>query len=431
VLADTATVHPGPKPAVTDDDIDGLARCLDEPAPLTTLRRLSRDVYDRTPVPDRVRHLWRYSDPVDLLPEVAPFPRGPVAQAALPPLPEAGAVALLQPGTAPRVELSAPARQAGLRIQTLVQPDPAAKQLGHLVGPEHGLFEALNLATWSAGILVHVPRGVSIPGPLRLAVHPGSAGSAARVLVLLEEGAELTLIEEHRGGSRGTRFIGVSELFVGPNARLRHVLAQTWEPGAVGHLTTRASVDRDADFLGISTSFGGAMSKVDSGARLVGQGARSELVGLVLGEARQRFDHHTVHAHLAPKAWSTIDFRVAVSGRARSAYTGVIGVAEAAPGSEAYQENRNLLLSKRAQVETIPELEILTDDVSCTHGATVAPLDEEQLFYLRSRGLDAAAARRWVAHGFVAPALERLPQALRSELESLVEARLTRVTGGA
>jgi Fe-S cluster assembly protein SufD len=138
-----------------------------------------------------------------------------------------------------------------------------------------------------------------------------------------------------------------------------------------------------------------------------------------------------VHRHTSGHTWSNIDFKAAVTDRARSAYTGLIRIERDAGASEAFQENRNLLLSERARADTIPELEILTDDVSCSHGATAAPVDPEQLFYLQSRGLTAREALRQVVRGFVEPTLALMPEGLRAEIEKLIEARLQRIEGAA
>jgi Fe-S cluster assembly protein SufD len=211
---------------------------------------------------------------------------------------------------------------------------------------------------------------------------------------------------------------------------VHHVLVQRWEDGTVGHLTQRAIIERDARFLGATAGFGGDVAKLDLGGILAGAGARSELVGVTLPDRRQHLDHHTVHQHTSGNTWSNIDFKAAVAGRARSAYTGLLRIEADAPNSEAYQENRNLLLSERARADTIPELEILTDEVSCSHGATVAPVDREQLFYLQTRGLPADTALRLVVRGFVEPTLCLVPAGLREELEALVDARLARLTGG-
>jgi Fe-S cluster assembly protein SufD len=170
---------------------------------------------------------------------------------------------------------------------------------------------------------------------------------------------------------------------------------------------------------------------VDVGAILTGQGARSELNGLVIGDGRQHFDHHTVHDHRARHTWSNIDFKTALFKKSRSAYTGLIRIDEQSAGSEAYQENRNLLLSRKARADTIPELEILTDDVQCTHGATVAPVDDEQIFYLSSRGVPSSDAVRLIVEGFLKSTLESIPALLREITEPMISARFEEIYGGA
>jgi Fe-S cluster assembly protein SufD len=202
------------------------------------------------------------------------------------------------------------------------------------------------------------------------------------------------------------------------------VLVQRWDQGVHGSHTLRAEVGRDADLLTVLAAQGGGVVKADLGATLTGHGAHSELVGVLLADGDQHLDHHTLHDHRAPHTWSNINLKVALSGHARSAYTGLIRIDPAAPGSEAYQENRNLLLSDHCRADTIPELEILTDDVVCTHGATVAPIDREQVFYLESRGLPTVGAQRLIVRGFVQGALERVPEGLRAGVEEQVERRL-------
>ena len=186
-------------------------------------------------------------------------------------------------------------------------------------------------------------------------------------------------------------------------------------------------LDRDAQVRTVFSSFGGGVTKADLGAVLRGEGARSELLGLVVGEKRQHLDHHTEHRHVAGHTWSHIDLRVALSGRARSAYTGLIRIEKDARESEATQENRNLLLSRRARADTIPELEILNQDVSCTHGATVSPLEEEPIFYLLSRGVEPSEARRLILRGFFEQVLGQVPDAVRGGVAQALEQRLARM----
>jgi len=413
------------RPSLDAAAVVARSRALGEPEEALQWRQRAGEALARVEFPDRVRHLWRYTDAQRLLPrrllagEPLPADLPEVA------LPETPAVLLL-PGQPPRANAAAAA--CGVTVAPLLADAQACELVGRAVPVEHGWFEALNAAAFDAGVLVRVPRGMVLEQPLRLVV-PAIAGGEAlpRILVEVGESAQLTVVEEHLGGGAGSVTVGVTEILVGQNAHVRHVLVQRWEEGVVGHLTQRALVARDAQYLSATAGLGGTIAKADLGAVITGPGARSELIGVALAEKRQHLDHHTVHCHASGHSWSNIDFKAAVTDRARSAYTGLIRIEKNAPVSEAYQENRNLLLSERARVDTIPELEILTDDVSCSHGATAMPLDPEQIFYLQSRGLPTGEAVRVIVRGFVESTLRLVPEGLREDLEALVEARISRL----
>ena len=396
-------------------------------ADLTPITSAANAIMEGVELPDRVRHLWRYTDPEWILPprELRPLPD--MAEAVV--LPEGPAV-LLVAGQAP--QLNAAAEACGLALAPLRVGDTDLADLGRAVPADHGYFEALNTTAFNTGLVVRARRNLNLTEPLRVVIPaPSGTDCLPRLLIVAEAGAVITVVEDHLGGDQDSVVIGVTEILIAANAEVRHVLVQRWQSGVVGHLTQRAVLDRDARFLGASVGLGGAVVKTDVGSRLAGPGARSELVGITLAEKRQHLDHHTAHHHTSERTWSDIDFKAAVSDRARSVYTGLIRIEEDAPACEASQENRNLLLSERARIDTIPELEILTDDVSCSHGATVAPVDEEQIFYLQSRGLTADEALRLVVRGFVESTLNRVPEDLRAELAPLVESRLQRIEGAA
>jgi len=396
---------------------------------VTAWRWDALDSYMEQPLPDRAVHLWRYSDPRRLLPQsLLETPLGPDASAAIE-LPEKDPAVLLLPGRPP--QLNDAARRLAIEIVPLAEMPAVSEQLGDAVPFGHGMFEALNGAVWNCGLAVRIPGGVRLERPLRLIQPAVSEANLPRILVLAGEGCEATVVEEFCGGDNDvdseTHVVGVTELKLAPGANLRHVILQNWPDGVAGHLTSRAQIDSDASLFTVIASFGGAMTKLDTGAVLVGRGARSELVGVVLGEGEQHFDHHTLHEHRAPETFSNLDFKVAVTGRSRSVYTGLIRIDERAPDSEAFQENRNLMLSSTARVDTIPELEILTDEVSCSHGATAAPVDDEQMFYLRSRGIGETEALRLIVGGFLKGTLRRIPASLWPTIETLVDDRLTRL----
>ncbi|HPC81929.1 MAG TPA: Fe-S cluster assembly protein SufD [Thermoanaerobaculaceae bacterium] len=411
-------------------DVPGLEKSLEaheEPEALRAMRRQAREVLAGMALPDRARHLWRYTDPRLFVPALdapgaapADSPAGPAPEG-----PRSAAVVIAD-GAPHLLELGEGARRAGVVVADL-QAAGVEGLLGSAVPASHGFVEALNAAAWRGGVLVRVPAGVSLEAPVLVRVIAGRAGSVSvpRVLVVAGEGSSFEVVESHvRGDGASTRVLSVTEVLVADGARVRYGLVQRWREGVVGHLTVRARLARGAAAQLSLASFGGAVVKADIGARLEGEGAEVETYGVAMGGNRQHLDHHTEHLHAAPHTRSNLDFKVALTQAARSAYTGMIRIAEGAGASEAYQENRNLLLSEHARAESIPELEILTDDVRCSHGATVAPLDPEQLFYLLSRGLPPGQAQRLIVYGFLDQTLQRLPETTRQRIEALVAERL-------
>ena len=411
-------------PTIALEHVAELSRIAGEDRALLALRNRARESLVPLALPDRARHLWRYTDPARFLPDTDPTDLMPTNVGPTWRLEEPLSVAGLLAGGALRVvEVDAHARKAGVVVEDL-HTSEAAEFLGKVVSESHGFVEAINTAAWRGGVLVRVPARVELEHPIRLRIVAGSL-TVPRVLVVAAEGSSFDIIEGHVGGERsGGKVLGVSEIFVGRDANVRYGLVQRWEPGVVGHLTARACVAAGARLQLSLASFGGGTFKADIGAILAGEGAEVETAGVAMSGDQQHFDHHTEHIHEAGKTCSNLDFKVALTHAARSAYTGMIRIAPHAPGSQAYQENRNLLLSHDARAESIPELEILTDDVRCSHGATVAPIDPEQLFYLQSRGLAKLQATRVIVYGFLDQTLARLPQTTRERIEALVAARL-------
>jgi len=411
-------------PSVQLEHVKELSRSAGEDASLLALREQARELLSPLALPDRARHLWRYTAPTRFLPAGDPTALAPAEVAPTWRVEEelSGAV-LLAGGALRTVDLDEQARAAGVVIADLHRADVAA-QLGSIVPSSHGFVEAINAAAWRGGVLIRVPAGVALDRAIRVRAV-ARALALPRILVIAGEGSSFEVVEGHVGGEQDAcHVLGVSEIFVGAGADVRYGLVQRWDTGVVGHLTARAEVGASARFQMSLASFGGAVFKADLGAILAGEHADVETFGVAMGGDKQHFDHHTEHLHRAGKTHSNLDFKVALTGGARSAYTGMIRIAPGAAASEAYQENRNLLLSEDARAESIPELEILTDDVKCSHGATVAPLDPEQLFYLGSRGLPRGQAMRVIVYGFLDQTLHRLPQATRERIEALVAARL-------
>ncbi|MCP4573500.1 MAG: Fe-S cluster assembly protein SufD [bacterium] len=426
-MADLELMASEGKPVVGDMDVRRLSGELGESEAGTAWRLAALEAYRNEELPPRGVHLWRYTNPLNLLPREALPAAMPPRDLQVAQLPDDQPAILLLPGRAP--EMNGAAREAGLTVSPLLTDSRDARRSGLATPAESGYFASLNAAAFNAGVAIRVPAGARLEQPLRVIVPAFAETTLPRLLIDAGAGSELTVVEEHVDGREDHRVIGVTEILVGQNANVRHVLAESWDEGVCGWLSVRARVERDGRYLGASATLGGHRVKLELGADLAGPGARSELFGVVLGGDGQFLDHHTSHRHQVGDTWSDIHFKAVLTGKSRSSYTGLIRIEEGAARSEALQENRNLLLSDTARADSIPELEILTDDVSCSHGATAAPIDPEQVFYLQSRGLGREEAERLVVQGFLEPTLDMVPMAVRTRLDELVQDRLTHLGG--
>ena len=315
---------------------------------------------------------------------------------------------------------------AGLRFLPLHQASEACPALGSVGEPgPRGPFEDLNTARFQDGAVILVPRNLKVALPLHLLFLTRAEAPAAvfpRLLVVLERGAELELVEEHHG--TGIYLSApVVEVRLAEGAILRHERVQRESPEAFHLSTLRAEVGRGAQYHSRTLSFGARLSRQEPHVRLA-EGAEATLDGLALLEAEQVADTHSFLHHAEPNAASHQLHKCIVDGRARAVFNGQIRVAPGAQGTDARQQSRNLLLSEAARVDTKPQLEIYADDVKCSHGATVGQLDPEELFYLQSRGLDADDARNLLTYGFAADVLAHVPVAsLRRALRQVVMER--------
>lgn len=424
---------PEPAPALEPTAADrAAARREGEPEWLAGFRAAGLAAWRELPWPLRSQHLWRYTDPRSFDPAVDPFAGESAPAVAGTPAAAGASAESAASGPAIRALVPEAARRAGVVVLDLAaaareRPEEVERALGTAIGPAFGKLEALNAAAFGAGLFVFVPRGIELREPIRLVTSAGRGRfAAARLLVVAGANASATVIEElERGPSGGTaQFYGVAEYVVEDGARLQSVTIQSFDRTVQAHLTQRARVGRGGVFAPVLASFGGALVKTDTGARLEGEGSESEMTGFLAASGRQRFDHHTLHHHLGRHTRSNLDYKTVLRGKARSIYTGLIRIEADAAFSQAYQENRNLLLSADSRADSIPELEIMTEEVSCTHGATAGPLDPEQLFYLMSRGVPPAEAVRMIVEGHFEPTLSRLPEEMQDRLRATLGERL-------
>ncbi|MBI2307412.1 MAG: Fe-S cluster assembly protein SufD [Rhodocyclales bacterium] len=289
-------------------------------------------------------------------------------------------------------------------------------------------FAALNAAGFADGAYVHVDQGVTLAAPLQL-LFVASAEKLAthsRNLIVAEAGSRLDLIEQHAArGAAGYLSNVVSDLAVGPGAAIAHYKLQEEGARAFHVAAVNAELQQGSRFASASFAFGAALARTDIAVALAAENAECTLDGLYLADGRQHIDHHTRIDHLVPRGTSREFYKGVLAGAGRAVFNGKVVIHEDAQHSDAAQSNRNLLLSPLAEVDTKPQLEIWADDVKCSHGATVGQLDPEQIFYLRSRGLAAAAAQTLLTWAFAAEMVERVPlAALRERLDRLLRARL-------
>jgi len=301
-------------------------------------------------------------------------------------------------------------------------------KLGSLV-PVEDPFVARNEAGWRDGVLVHVPAGVKVEDPIRVEVPLEAAGSAVswRTLIVLEEGAEAEVWEHWSSPADGVDAMlnSVVELSVGQAATLRYVNTQDISEDAWIFATQRAEVERDGRLDWAALGFGSARGKVRMETKLAGPGSEARVTGGYAGGPGQHLDYDTSQEHAAPNTNSDLAFRGVLAAGATAVWRGMIKVDPGAQQTDAFQESRNLLLSTEAHADAIPGLEILADDVRCTHAAAIAQVDKEQLFYLTSRGLEEAAAKGLIIEGFLEALVERLADGpVREEISAALEKRL-------
>jgi Fe-S cluster assembly protein SufD len=344
-----------------------------------------------------------------------------------------GQIILLPQG--PQVHLDSALQEKGVIFTDLAtaerqHPDLVKTILGQIVRPEEGKFAALAASLASHGVFVYVPRGVEVDQPLHSMLWGAGTGLAyfSHLLVWVEDGASLTYVHESASPNEGdgqTLHAGIVEIHVGSGANLRFVELQSWGDHVWNFSHERVRVNRDGNLDWVFGAIGSHLTKNFSDLDLVGQGATGRMSGFYFTDGTQHLDHDTQQNHLAPNTTSDLLFKGALRDHSRSVWQGMIYVAPGAQKTDGYQANRNLVLSPHARADSIPGLEILADDVRCTHGATVGKIDADQVFYLRSRGIPYQEAERLIVEGFFDPIMQRIPfEGVRGRFQEAIEAKM-------
>jgi Fe-S cluster assembly protein SufD len=329
---------------------------------------------------------------------------------------------------------SATVTEAGIEIHsapegvTFEPLSDAEERIGTLVRPDDKLT-AQNAAVWEHGLLVRVPKGVVLEQPLHVRIASTVPGGSLffRMVVVAERESRFSLVEEWVSATpdQPAYTNGVVELFVEDAAKLEYVSIQSLSQQTWHFATHHARVERDAELDWVAGGFGSKKGKVRIQNDLAGAGATSRVTGAYFADGDQHLDYDTFQEHMAPSTTSDFAFKGALREQATSVWRGMIRVEPEAQKTNAYQENRNLLLSDKAHADSIPGLEILANDVRCTHGATIGKVDREQLFYLMARGLSRSEAERMIVRGFFTEILDRIElEPVREALGAALEARL-------
>lgn len=409
------------------------------PTGIREYRTQAWETFEKLPYPSTADEAWRRTDIKDLFSGSYRLPGfeeyrvlPPVNKTLLQPVENAhygGQITLLPGGVNLHIESELAA--LGVIFTDLATAEEQHANLleyilGRTVSASDGKFAALTTALSSQGILVYIPHGVQIRQPLHSLLWGPGAGLAyfSHILIWMEEGSSLTYLHEAASPSESsTRSFhsGIVEIHVGRSSSLRFIELQSWGEHMWNINHERAQVEQDGNLEWVFVATGSRVTKTFCDLDLVGQGANGRMSGFSFTDGIQHFDYDTQQNHLAPNTTSDLLFKGALKGHSRSVWQGMIYVAPGAQKTDGYQANRNLVLSPNARADSIPGLEILADDVRCTHGATVGKINPEEKFYLSSRGIPSKEAERLLVAGFFEPVIQRIPlEGIRNRLVATI-----------
>ncbi|PIQ26353.1 Fe-S cluster assembly protein SufD [bacterium (Candidatus Blackallbacteria) CG17_big_fil_post_rev_8_21_14_2_50_48_46] len=313
-----------------------------------------------------------------------------------------------------------------LQEALLAYPEKVQTALDQVLPATENREAALNLSYWRNGFFLWVPRGVEIQEPLYLLSSLNQAQQAlfSRSLILLDEGAQATVICDYHAESQGQPSFSsdLIEMVLGSAAHLKLIHLQNWGQEVHAHSYTQAKLERDAHLTQMNLSLGAAFHYAQTQSLLQAKGAESLFLGLNMGQAQQHFRQHTLQDHRSPHTRSELIYHSVLKDEAYSFFNGMIYVSPEAQQSESGQVSKSLLLSDKSRADAIPNLEILADDVQSGHGAAIGSLDPEQRFYLMSRGFDQHTAESLLVEGFMEEVILRFPH---EDLQQRIAAHLS------
>lgn len=414
------------EPPITWESILERAQANQEPDWLIELRQAAWAQYQAMPMPNLKDEAWRRTDyshinwesagivTIDENPDIE---RIPIANRA--PLigDEQGALLAWVNGTVAGRELNPRLAEQGIIFTDLhtacrEYPELVREHLFQkAVKPEEGKFAALNAAGWTHGLFVYIPKNTRVELPLHSIFYQHSGATLGHVLVVVDRGAEVTVLQEYLSpeGEEHTGYIGGTELLVGDGANLRYVSLQAWGHNMYEFSHGRGHIMRDGQLDWVVGSMGSKLTKSFMQIALDGQGAWGRMSGMFFADGNQLLDHDTFQIHNQPNTTSDLLYKSALKDEAHSVWRGMIRVMPGASKTDGFQANNNMLISSTARADSIPGLEIETDDVRCTHAATIGKMEDEYIFYLMTRGVPRIEAERLFINGYFWDVLERIP----------------------
>jgi Fe-S cluster assembly protein SufD len=395
---------------------------------MASLRAEALDLFEALPIPSQETEEWRYTDlsglDLSFTPSVPGRGRGATAEGDGP----AGASTVMS--TSNQDVAARGVIFCDLDEAARAHPELVERHLHRLVPTSRTKFTALHGAFRAGGTFLYVPRGVIVELPLQTLSSLSSDGAAVfpHTLLVADEDSEVTFIDRFASPDVGSALSdAVTEIVVGRGARVRYVSIQEWGVGVTHLGVQRAHVDRDAEFRSLSLGFGASLARAETEAILLGEGGFSEMLGIFFADETQHFDHRTEQDHAARNCTSDLLYKGALRDESSGVYSGWVHVRPGAQKTNAMQTSRNILLSEGAFGRAIPNLEIEANDVRCGHAASVGPVDDEQLFYLMSRGIPRDEAERLIVFGFFNEVLERIAlNEVRESATAAIEAELAR-----
>jgi Fe-S cluster assembly protein SufD len=430
---------------ISAEVVETLSRFKNEPAWLTEKRLEAWRAFEQMPMPTLRDEAWRYTDISDMkIEDFAPYAPSPdVADEG--DLPET-VQKLIKEGeensalvvhhnsemTYSRVDEELEAKGVvftDLHTALAEHEELVKEKLFGLVPAGYDKFAALSAAAFSGGSFLYVPRGVDVEMLVQSYHWLDVLGSIMpRTLVVVEEGASVTYIDEYASADgEEPAFSNVAvELYAGEGASLRYVSLQSWERNVLHFNTIRSSTEKDATIRSLVVSSGSQLSRTNVEAGLVATGSDSEMLGLYFADSSQVLDHHTLQDHISPNAHSDLLYKGALRDESLTVFSGLIRVEPGAQKTDAYQTNRNIILgTDEAFAVSLPNLEIMADDVKCSHGSTTGQVDETELFYLMSRGIPRREAEKLVVFGFFGEVTSRIPlRGLKEKLDRAIEGKI-------